>query len=200
MKSFVSPSASSENCPTARFGSFPSLNHCAVPTWRIDSNTTFQDIQWVSLADDWNEGVMPSPHSRSISKKKVREEIDQKAKAVMDAERNLLRQKVEESHQFLSFDLNAKEFPARVEANFNELCQFNQGVRGESGWILTRSATIGALGLTKERSDFPSLSAAFRCISRCEGGSEERKNRVGSKCWGVALRVGIQGGRCPGHL
>ena len=52
---------------------------------------------------------------------------------------------------------------------------------------------LGALGLTKERSDFPSLSAAFRCISRCEGGSEERKNRVGSKCWGVALRVGIQG-------
>ncbi len=51
---------------------------------------------------------------------------------------------------------------------------------------------LGALGLTKERSDFPSLSAAFRCISRCEGGSEERKNRVGSKCWGVALRVGIQ--------
>ena len=42
-----------------------------------------------------------------------------------------------------------------------------------------------------------SLSAAFRCISRCEGGSEERKNRVGSKCWGVALRVGIQG-ECTG--
>ncbi len=54
---------------------------------------------------------------------------------------------------------------------------------------------LGALGLTKERSDFPSLSAAFRCISRCEGGSEERKNRVGSKCWGVALRVGIQAQR-----
>jgi len=46
---------------------------------------------------------------------------------------------------------------------------------GITGWILTRSATPGTLGLTKERSDFPSLSAAFRCISRCEGGSEERK-------------------------
>ena len=51
---------------------------------------------------------------------------------------------------------------------------------------------LGALGLTKERSDFPFLAAAFRCISRCEGGSEERKNQVGSRRWGVALRVGIQ--------
>ena len=37
---------------------------------------------------------------------------------------------------------------------------------------------LGALGLTKERSDFPFLAAAFRCISRCEGGSEERKNPI----------------------
>lgn len=77
---------------------------------------------------------MPSPHSRSISKKKVREEIDQKAKAVMDAERNLLRQKVEESHQFLSFDLNAKEFPAelrRISMNYaNSIRVYEERVGG----------------------------------------------------------------------
>ncbi len=72
-----------------------------------------------------------------------------------------------------------------------------QGATLDWGWILTRSATLGALGLTKERSDFPFLAAAFRCISRCEGGSEERKNRVGSRRWGVALRVGIQAHHSP---
>jgi hypothetical protein len=34
---------------------------------------------------------------------------------------------------------------------------------------------FGTLGLAKERADFPFLFAAFRCNSRCEGGSEERK-------------------------
>ena len=68
-----------------------------------------------------------------------------------------------------------------------------------TGWILTRSATLGALGLTKERSDFPFLAAAFRCISRCEGGSEERKNREGLKALGVALRVGIQAVKRNSH-
>lgn len=35
---------------------------------------------------------------------------------------------------------------------------------------------LGTLGLAKERSDFPSLSAAFRCISRCEGSSVKGKS------------------------
>jgi hypothetical protein len=58
---------------------------------------------------------------------------------------------------------------------------------------------LGTLGLTKERLDFPSLVTAFRCprhrlplhfeMRRRLRGKE---NRVGSKRWGVALRVGIQ--------
>ena len=51
---------------------------------------------------------------------------------------------------------------------------------------------LGRSGSPRKDRDFPFLAAAFRCISRCEGGSEERKNRVGSRRWGVALRVGIQ--------
>jgi hypothetical protein len=47
--------------------------------------------------------------------------------------------------------------------------------------------------LTKERSDFPFLAAAFRCISKMRRRLRGKENRVGSKRWGVALRVGIQG-------
>ncbi len=57
---------------------------------------------------------------------------------------------------------------------------------------LTRSATPWDARAHQGKFGFPFLSAAFRCISRCEGGSEERKMPVGSKRWGVALRVGIQ--------
>ena len=52
---------------------------------------------------------------------------------------------------------------------------------------------LGRSGSPRKDRIFPSSPAAFRCISRCEGGSDERKNRVGSRRWGVALRVGIQG-------
>jgi len=52
---------------------------------------------------------------------------------------------------------------------------------------------LRALGLTKERSDFPFLAAAFRCISKMRRRLRGKENRVGSKRWGVALRVGIQG-------
>jgi hypothetical protein len=51
---------------------------------------------------------------------------------------------------------------------------------------------LGALGLTKERSDFPSLAAAFHCISKMRRRLRGKENRVGSKRWRVALGVGIQ--------
>lgn len=47
------------------------------------------------------------------------------------------------------------------------------------------------VGLAKERLDFPSLVAAFRCISKMRR-QRGKENRVGSKHWGVALGVGIQ--------
>jgi len=59
---------------------------------------------------------------------------------------------------------------------------------------------LRALGLTKERSDFPFLAAAFRCISKMRRRLRGKQNRVGSKRWGVALRVGIQEGMMTGVL
>ncbi len=53
---------------------------------------------------------------------------------------------------------------------------------------------LGMLGLTRERSDFPSPVAAFPCISKMRKRLRGKENRVGSKRWGVALGVGIQDG------
>jgi hypothetical protein len=53
---------------------------------------------------------------------------------------------------------------------------------------------LGMLGLTRERSDFPSAVAAFPCISKMRRRLRGKENRVGSKRWGVALGVGIQDG------
>ena len=63
----------------------------------------------------------------------------------------------------------------------------------QRGWIWREVQHLRALGLTKERSDFPFLAAAFRCISKMRRRLRGKENRVGSKRWGVALRVGIQG-------
>src|SRR4029077_19018608 len=52
---------------------------------------------------------------------------------------------------------------------------------------------LGVLGLTKERSDFSSLAAAFRCNSKMRRRLRGKENRVGSERWGVALRVRTQG-------
>ena len=44
--------------------------------------------------------------------------------------------------------------------------------------------------------DFPSSFAAFRWISGMRRRLRGKENREGSKRSGIALRVGIQGGRC----
>ena len=54
---------------------------------------------------------------------------------------------------------------------------------------LAELVLLGVLGLTKKRSDFPSLAAAFHYMRRRLRGKE---NRVGSKRWGVAIGGGIQ--------
>ena len=51
---------------------------------------------------------------------------------------------------------------------------------------------LGTLGHTKERLDFPSLAAAFRCISMMRRRLRGKENRVGSKRWGVAPRARTQ--------
>ncbi len=88
--------------------------------------------------------------------------------------------------EMIASSLNRIEEAGRRSVSFLKVIPALNSYR----WILTRSATLGALGLTKERSDFPFPAAAFRCISRCEGGSGERKiEKVQSAQ--VALRVRI---------
>jgi maltodextrin utilization protein YvdJ len=63
------------------------LDHRTVPRIPIGPSLTLHDLQWVSLADNWDEGIARIANITLDLKKKFREEIDKKSELVINAER-----------------------------------------------------------------------------------------------------------------